>query len=92
MYSLWMNINSITLMSHNIPNEQCIITDIPSTEESDGYPQLLQSHSTQFNNIMNPNFNYPNNSDNEANEVPLSGLKINVSMSIVNPVNEACQY
>ena len=57
-------------MPHNITtNEPCIITDIPSTEESEGYPQLLQSQTIQFNNIMNPNFNYPNNSDNEANEV-----------------------
>ena len=58
-------------MPHNITDAPHIITDDSSTEDSEGYTQLLQSHNIQFNNIMNSdNENLDNNDiDSPAEEV-----------------------
>ena len=76
-----MSINTITLTLHIITDEPCIITNDPSTEESEGYTQFLQSHNIQFNSIMNPDIDYPSNSDSEAKEVDETTLQENHSIN-----------
>ena len=56
-----MNINTVPLMP-------CIITSDLSTEESEGYTQILQTYDIQFNNIMNLDIKNPSNSNSDAKE------------------------
>ena len=58
-----------------------IIIDDPSKEESERYTQFLQSHVIQFHNIMNPDIDYPNNSNTEAQEVDKNIIHENPSIN-----------
>ena len=71
-------------MPCNITNAQCTITNNPSTEDSVGYTKYLQSHSTQFNNIMNSDNENPDNndSDSQAKEVDDMFVQENPSLHL----------
>ena len=79
-----MNINTVTPMPCNITNAQCTITNNPSTEDSEGYTKYLQSHNTQFNNIMNSYNENPDNndSDSQAKEVDDMFVQENPSLHL----------
>ena len=47
-------------MAPSITKPPCNITELQQTEDSPGYPKVLQNYKTQLNNIMNP--------DNDSSE------------------------
>ena len=62
-----------------------IITNDPSTEESEGYMQFLQTYGIELNNIMNPNTENTDNTDNSsslAKEVDETLVQDNPSLNI----------
>ena len=68
----------------------CNITKDPSTEESEGYTQLLQTYEVELNNIMNPNNGNSGKSIGQAEEVDKNLIQENASLHIRMNENEAC--